>query len=127
MTARKGALSDNMYKCRRAPAAPGDAGSPLPITLSAYDVTSTNCGCSSWSRCVGSTIVEMTCGIDARPSSMKSHAIAIAACPVRLPVRHCSMNSCPSWTVNSMSCKPHLCELRRRRQPPAWCAQRHQR
>ena len=33
-----------------------------------------------------------------------SMAIFTMAAPVRLPLRHCSIHSLPSWIVNSMSC-----------------------
>ena len=39
-----------------------------------------------------------------RPSLTMSVAIFTAATPVLFPLRHCSMYSLPSCTVNSMSC-----------------------
>jgi hypothetical protein len=37
------------------------------------------------------------------PSASMSIAMFRAAVPVRLPTRHCSIHSLPSWMVNSMS------------------------
>mmetsp|Transcript_26972 Transcript_26972/g.58960 ORF Transcript_26972/g.58960 Transcript_26972/m.58960 type:complete len:445 (+) Transcript_26972:1164-2498(+) len=84
-------------------AAPGEAGRPVPSTWGWYAASSANWGCSSWSRWPGSTMV-MALLMSTRPSSTRSTAILTAAAPVRLPPRHCSMNSLPSCTVNSMSC-----------------------
>mmetsp|Transcript_6562 Transcript_6562/g.23134 ORF Transcript_6562/g.23134 Transcript_6562/m.23134 type:complete len:360 (-) Transcript_6562:999-2078(-) len=84
-------------------AAPGDAGSPFATIWDLNAEMSSNCGCSSWSRWSGSTML-MACSLVTRPSSTMSQAIFTAALPVRLPARHCSMNSLPSCTVNSMSC-----------------------
>mmetsp|Transcript_6723 Transcript_6723/g.17218 ORF Transcript_6723/g.17218 Transcript_6723/m.17218 type:complete len:430 (-) Transcript_6723:1213-2502(-) len=84
-------------------AAPGEAGRPTPMTSAAYAASSLNCGCSSWSMCVGSTIL-MACLMSIMPSATRSTAIFTAPAPVRLPPRVCSMYSCPSCTVNSMSC-----------------------
>ena len=39
-----------------------------------------------------------------RPSSTMSTAKRTPAKPVRLPLRVCSIQSLPFWTVNSMSC-----------------------
>lgn len=70
-------------------AAPGDAASPLPTTLpslSAFLPPSAIRGCSSWSRCLGSTIITAS-SLETRPSFSRSKAIFRAAAPVRLPLR----------------------------------------
>mmetsp|Transcript_13827 Transcript_13827/g.58124 ORF Transcript_13827/g.58124 Transcript_13827/m.58124 type:complete len:266 (-) Transcript_13827:1074-1871(-) len=84
-------------------AAPGEAGRPTPMTSAAYAASSRNCGCRSWSMCVGSTM-PMALFSSIKPSPTRSTAIFTAPAPVRLPDLVWSINSLPSCTVNSMSC-----------------------
>mmetsp|Transcript_2370 Transcript_2370/g.5972 ORF Transcript_2370/g.5972 Transcript_2370/m.5972 type:complete len:250 (-) Transcript_2370:1322-2071(-) len=71
-------------------AAPGDAGSPLPITRSLYASSEANWGWRSWSRCEASTM-PMAWSLLIRPSLNMSTAILTAEGPVRLPLRHWSI------------------------------------
>mmetsp|Transcript_32478 Transcript_32478/g.51976 ORF Transcript_32478/g.51976 Transcript_32478/m.51976 type:complete len:481 (+) Transcript_32478:363-1805(+) len=84
-------------------AAPGEAGRPTPMTSAAYAASSLNCGCSSWSMCVGSTSSTAFL-VSIMPAATRSTAIFTAPAPVRFPLRVCNMYSVPSCTVNSMSC-----------------------
>ncbi len=82
-------------------AAPGEAGRPVPSTFSS--ALGSICSCSIWSRCSGSTS-SRAASVSTRPSRCISAAMRIAATPVRLPLRVCSIQRRPSWMVNSMSC-----------------------
>ena len=84
-------------------AAPGEAGSASPITSPAFKASVSNVGCSTWSSDFASILSTASCGV-IFPSSTKSHAIRIAACAVRLPLRVCKKYSFPSSMVNSISC-----------------------
>ena len=82
-------------------AAPGEALTPLArISKSALG---SKVGCRSASSDDGS-IVAIASSFESRPSSTASHANRTAACAGRLALRVWSMNSCPSSTVNSVSC-----------------------
>mmetsp|Transcript_17127 Transcript_17127/g.40886 ORF Transcript_17127/g.40886 Transcript_17127/m.40886 type:complete len:379 (+) Transcript_17127:738-1874(+) len=70
----------------RPTAAPGDALSPFATTSPWYAFGSLNCGCSSWSRWLGSTIITAWAHVISR-SRCRSTAIFRAARPVRLPLR----------------------------------------
>ena len=82
-------------------AAPGDALTPLATT--SYSASGANVGCSSASRRSGS-IVASAWPRSSRPSFSASTANRTAAWAGRLALRVWSMNSCPSSTVNSVSC-----------------------
>ena len=82
-------------------AAPGEALTPLASTSNS--AFGSNVGCSSASSPAGS-IVAIASSRESSPSSAASHANRTAACAGRLALRVWSMNSCPSWTVNSVSC-----------------------
>ena len=82
-------------------AAPGEAGSPLAITL--RSAAGSMVGCSSWSSAPGSMRVTASLRV-IRPSLASSTAIFSAALAVRLPERVCSIHSLPCSTVNSRSC-----------------------
>ena len=84
-------------------AAPGEAGSPFVMTCAEAMAFLSNTGCSSSSSFAGSqrsTAVFSSIS----PSRSMSMAILTIAAPVRLPLRHWSIQSLPSWIVNSMSC-----------------------
>ena len=49
-------------------------------------------------------MVESASSLESSPSSTASTAKRTAACAGRLALRVCSMNSCPSSIVNSVSC-----------------------
>ena len=82
-------------------AAPGEAGSPVAITLRA--APGSMVGCSSWSSAPGSTRVTASSRV-INPSLASSTAMRSAALAVRLPERVCSIHSLPCSTVNSRSC-----------------------
>jgi hypothetical protein len=50
------------------------------------------------------SMVESASSLESSPSSTASTAKRTAACAGRLALRVCSMNSCPSSIVNSVSC-----------------------
>ena len=86
-------------------AAPGDAASPLAMTLPVPE----NCGCSTESRCSADTRVSASCLLIFQRSLPRpvpfvmSTAIRSAAAPVRLPTRVWSIHSFPCSIVNSVS------------------------
>ena len=82
-------------------AAPGDAGSPLPIA--GGRAFGSIVGCSTSSSLAGSTRITASAG-ESLPSATRSTATFTIALPVRLPLRACSMNSRPRSIVNSRSC-----------------------
>ena len=84
-------------------AAPGEAPSPLPIGVAAFNAAESNCGWSSVSRFLGSIIATASFSV-LIPSSTRSHAILRAAWAVLLPFLVCSMYNLPCSTVNSISC-----------------------
>ena len=76
-------------------AAPGDAGRPLVMTCAEAMAVLSNTGWSSSSSFAGSqrsTAVFSSMS----PSRSMSMAIFTMAAPVRLPLRHCSIQSLPS-------------------------------
>ena len=81
-------------------AAPGEAFRPRAST--SYSAFLSNCGCSSWSSCSGSTRMTAS-SLEMRPSFSISMAMCSAAAAVRLPTRVYSMYSLPCSMVNSMS------------------------
>ena len=84
-------------------AAPGDAGSPFTMTLAFFIAVLSKTGWSSSSSLAGSQRSTAVFS-SIRPSRSMSMAILTIAAPVRLPLRHWSIQSLPSWIVNSMSC-----------------------
>ena len=82
-------------------AAPGEAETPLASTSNS--ALGSKVGCSSASSELGS-MVESASSLESSPSSTASTAKRTAACAGRLALRVCSMNSCPSSIVNSVSC-----------------------
>ncbi len=82
-------------------AAPGEALTPVASTSNS--AFGSKVGCSSASSELGS-IVASASSLLSRRSSTASHAKRTAACAGRLALRVWSMNSCPSSTVNSVSC-----------------------
>ena len=96
-------LASSAVKYTLPAAAPGDAGSALPITSPAFSASGTKVGCSSWSNDLASILHTASSGVII-PSSTKSQAIWIAAGAVLLPLRVCKKYSLPSSMVNSISC-----------------------
>ncbi len=88
-------------------AAPGPAASPLASTLFSATarrlLSGEKMGRRSWLSCSGSTRMSASSG-SMRPSATISTAMRMAARPVRLPLRVCSMYRRPRSTVNSKSC-----------------------
>jgi hypothetical protein len=82
-------------------AAPGEAGSPVAMSL--RSALGSMVGCSSWSSAAGS-MREIASLREINPSFARSTAIFSAALAVRLPARVCSIQSLPCSTVNSRSC-----------------------
>ena len=82
-------------------AAPGEALTPLAST--SKSAFGSNVGCSSASSDGGSIVVSASSRVSS-PSSTASHAKRTAAWAGRLALRVWSMYSCPSSTVNSVSC-----------------------
>ncbi len=82
-------------------AAPGEALTPLAST--SKSAFGSNVGWRSASNDEGSIVVSAS-SLDNRPSSTASHANRTAAWAGRFALRVCSMNSCPSSIVNSVSC-----------------------
>mmetsp|Transcript_14086 Transcript_14086/g.33213 ORF Transcript_14086/g.33213 Transcript_14086/m.33213 type:complete len:403 (+) Transcript_14086:829-2037(+) len=101
LPSRFNARASSEWKTSCPTAAPGEAGSPDPITSSLYLLA--NCGWSIWSTCSGLTSCRQS-SLEISPSWNISTAMRMAAGPVRFPLRHCSMKRMPSWMVNSMSC-----------------------
>ena len=82
-------------------AAPGEAATPLASTSNS--ALGSNVGCSSASSDEGSIVVIASSRVSSS-SETASTANRTAACAGRLALRVWSMNSCPSSTVNSVSC-----------------------
>jgi hypothetical protein len=81
--------------------APGEAGSPVASTV--QGAVGSTIGWSSWSSASGVTRISASCSVSI-PSSTISTAMRTLAKPVRLPLRHWSMNIFEFSMVNSMSC-----------------------
>ena len=71
-------------------AAPGDAPSPFPTGVAAFNAAASNCGCNKVSRLRGSIMATASSSV-LIPSSTRSQAILSAACAVLLPLRVCSI------------------------------------
>ena len=82
-------------------AAPGEALTPVAST--SKSAFGSNVGCSSASSEAGSIVV-IASSLVSSSSSTASHAKRTAAWAGRLALRVWSMKSCPSSTVNSVSC-----------------------
>ena len=82
-------------------AAPGAA--PTPVASTSYSAFGSNVGTSSATSLSGSIVIS-ACSRSSRPSSTASRAKRTAACAGRFASRVWSMKSCPSSTVNSVSC-----------------------
>ncbi len=82
-------------------AAPGEALTPVAST--SKSAFGSKVGCSRASSEAGSMVV-IASSLVSSSSSTASHAKRTAAWAGRLALRVWSMNSCPSSTVNSVSC-----------------------
>ena len=96
------ATASSAVKTSLPDAAPGPAGSPFTRGVAPVSALGSMMGCSSSSSCFGSRRWTAVAWLMSFSSSM-SIAMLSAAVPVRLPTRHCSIQSLPSWIVNSMS------------------------
>ncbi len=89
-------------------APPGEAGRPIASRFAFFSESGSRIGWRNSSNWEGET--RMTAVFSSIIfSSIMSMAILRAATPVRLPIRHWSIQSLPSWIVNSMSCMSWKC------------------
>ena len=97
------AAASSAVKYARPTAAPGEAASPVAMTVRSSEA---NCGCSTcstWSSVMRCTASSRVIFQPRRRWLVMSTAIRRAARPVRLPTRVCSIQSLPCSMVNSVS------------------------
>ena len=96
-------LASNAVNTTLPAAAPGEAGRASPISIPSFRASSLNVGCNNWSKLLASILNSASFSVIIF-SSIKSHAIFMAALAVLFPFLVCNIYNFPSSIVNSISC-----------------------